>query len=83
MARYFFHLRDGDTLFTDDDEGEELRDLDAVRSYAIESARELLSQAVLNGRAASLHQQIEVADETGRTVLTMPVGHAMGTETQT
>ena len=27
MARYFFHLRDGDTLLPDDDEGEELRDL--------------------------------------------------------
>jgi uncharacterized protein DUF6894 len=32
MARYFFHLREGDTLFTDDDEGEELPDLDAVHT---------------------------------------------------
>ena len=82
MARYFFHLRDGDTLLLDDDEGEELRDLEAVRSYAVESARQLLSQAVLSGTAASLNQQIEVANERGQTVLTMPVGHAAGTETQ-
>ena len=55
MARYFFHLRDGERLLSDDD-GEELRDLGAVRSYAIDSARQLLSQAALSGTAASLHQ---------------------------
>ena len=82
MARYFFHLRDGDRLLLDD-EGEELPDLVAARSYAIESARQLLSQAVLSATAFSLHQQIEVVDEAGRTVLTMPVGRATGTETQT
>ena len=82
MARYFFHLRDGERLLADE-EGEELRDLGAVRSYAICSARQLLSQAVLSGTAAGLHQQIEVLDERGQTVLTIPVGHATGTETQT
>jgi hypothetical protein len=83
MARYFFHLRDGDTLLPDDTEGEELPDLEAVRVYAIESARDLLSEAALGGKAASLHQQIEVVDASGRTVLTMPVGNATGTESQT
>ena len=82
MPRYFFHLRDGDALLADN-EGEELRDLEAVRGYAVESARELLSLAVLSGSAGSLNQQIEVLDEGGRTVLTMAVGHATGTETQT
>jgi hypothetical protein len=82
MARYFFHLRDGDTLLVDD-EGEELRGQRAVRSYAIDSARQLLSEAALSGTAATLHQQIEVVDERGRTILTIPVGHATGTETQT
>ena len=82
MARYFFYLRDGDRLLPDDDEGEELRDMEAVRSYAIQSARELLSQAALNGKAASLRQQIEVLDERGQTLLTIPVGHATDTETQ-
>ena len=82
MARYFFHLRDGDTLIRDDGEGEELQSLDAVRLYAVESARELLSQAALSGKAGSLHQQIEVSDASGRTVLTMPVGFATGTESQ-
>ena len=81
MARYFFHLRDGDTLLPDD-EGLELRDLEAVRSYAFESARQLLSQAVLSGKAGSVRQQIQVLDEGGRTVLTTPIGHATGTDTQ-
>ena len=51
MARYFFHLRDGAILQRDDEEGEELRDLEAVRHYAIESAREILSEAALSGTA--------------------------------
>lgn len=83
MARYFFHLRDGDTLLQDDEEGEELPSLDAVRLYAVESARELLNEAALGGKAGSLHQQIEVVDMLGHTVLTMPVGIATGTESQT
>jgi uncharacterized protein DUF6894 len=82
MACYFFHLRDGDSLLADD-EGEELRDLEPVRSYAIDSARQLLSEAARSGKAGSLHQQIEVLDERGVTVLTIPVGHATDTETQT
>ena len=81
MARYFFHLRNGDTLLADD-EGEELRDLEAARSYAIESARQLLSQAALSGNAGSVRQLIQVLDDGGRTVLTTPIGHATGTDTQ-
>jgi hypothetical protein len=82
MARYFFHLRNGKTLLAGDDEGEELQDLEAVRHYAIQSAREILSEAALSGSAGSLNQHLEVLDERGQTVLTMPVGHAEVTETQ-
>jgi Domain of unknown function (DUF6894) len=65
MALYFLRLRDGDTLLPDDGEGEEFASLDEVRSDAIESARQILSAAVLNGTAASLNQQIEVVDVRG------------------
>ena len=82
MTRYFFHVRDGDRLLLDD-EGEELPDLVAARSYAIESARQLLSQAVLNGTAGSVRQLIQVLDEGGQTVLAIPVGLATVTESQT
>ena len=82
MARYSLRLKDGDALLPDDGEWQEFATLDAVRNEAIESARQLLSAAVLNGMAASLNQQIEVVDEHGKTVLTVPVGRAVGTETQ-
>ena len=83
MARYRFRVRDGGTLLEDDGEAEELPNLKAVRLQAIESARQILSSAALSGTAGNLHQQIEVMDASGRTVLTMPVGNAVGTESQT
>jgi hypothetical protein len=82
MTLYFLRLRDGDTLLPDDGEGEEFASLDEVRTDAIESARQILSAAVLSGTAASLNQQIEAVDERGKTILTVPVGRAVGTETQ-
>ena len=82
MALFFFGLCDSGTLLQDDSEGEELRDIKMARRYAVESARQLLSEAALAGKAASLRQQIEVQDETGRTVLTIAVGHAADTDTQ-
>ncbi len=83
MPRYFLHLRDGDTLLPDDGNGQEFANTEAVRFEAIESARQLLSEAARSGKAGSLNQQIEVLDEHGQTVVTIPVGHAAGTETQT
>jgi hypothetical protein len=82
MAHFFLRVRDGDALVPDDGEGQEFATPDAVRAEAIESARHLLSAAVLNGTAATLNLQIEVADERGKTVLIVPVGRAVGTETQ-
>lgn len=68
MARYFFHLRDGDTLLPDD-EGIELRDLEDARSYAIESARQLLSEAALSGTAGSGCVSEKVSHGSGGVVL--------------
>jgi hypothetical protein len=82
MARYFFRVRDGDILLADDGEGQEFPNLEAARLEAIEGARDILSEAVLSGTAGSLRQQIEVTDESGRTVLIVPIGHATDTESQ-
>ena len=82
MARYFLRLRDGDTLLADDGEGQEFKSMAAVRREAIDSARVILSEAARSGKAGSLNQRIEVLDEAGATVLTVPVGHAVGTKTQ-
>ena len=83
MPHYFFHVRDGGTLLPDDGESAEFESIEQVRSEAIQSAREILSNAALSGKAGSLNQQIEVMDEAGTMVLTMPIGRAIGTESQT
>ena len=83
MPRYFFRIRDGYELLTDDGEGEEHANLDEAREAAMEGARDILSEAALSGKAASLQTRIEVTDESGKTVLTIPVGRATGTEAQT
>lgn len=75
MPRYFFHIRQGDELFTDD-EGEELADLNAVRNEAVESARELMADDVAQGRPSEL-RVFEVTDEHGNTVLTLPFEDAI------
>lgn len=81
MARFYFHVRDEGRLL-EDTEGEELENLAAVRIQAAESAREILSEAALSGEALNLNRQIEVTDEQGKTVLTVHVGHVVGTDTQ-
>jgi len=43
VPRYYFHIRDGDTLVFDDD-GCELADLEAIRNEALQSARDLHQQ---------------------------------------
>jgi hypothetical protein len=82
VARYFLLLRDGNELLPDDGDGQEFATLDAMRKEVTESARQILGAAVLKGTAASLNLQIEVVDGGGKTVLIVPVGRAVGTETQ-
>jgi hypothetical protein len=82
MPRYWFNVRDGNDLLRDDEEGCELPNLDAVKKDAILAARQILCAAALSGVAASLRVQIEVVDEAGKIVLIMPVGHAIGSDSQ-
>ena len=82
VARYFFCIKASDTPLADDEEGQEFATLEAVRHEAIETARQILSDAARSGKAASLNLVVEVLDETGEMVLTVPVGHAIGTEAQ-
>ena len=82
MARYFVCIKASGTLLADDEEGQEFATPEAVRHEAIETARQILSDAARNGKAASLDLVVEVLNETGEIVLTVPVGHAIGTEAQ-
>ena len=77
MPRYYFHAHDGDGRDRDH-VGTELANIHEARSEAVNVARELchlwddLPPGTLNNMA------IEVADETGQTLVTVPLTAAMG-----
>jgi hypothetical protein len=60
LPQYYFRVRDGGSLLPDDGASQEFATMEEVREEAVESARQLLSNAVLTGKAGSLDQQIEV-----------------------
>jgi hypothetical protein len=77
MARYYFHIHDGNDLDRDD-AGTDLVDFHDVRTEAMSLARDLcylwndLPPGALDNMA------IEVADEAGQTVLVLPFPVAIG-----
>lgn len=75
MPRYHFHVRSGSRRIQDP-EGSELTDLTAAREEAILNAREGMSFAIRNGRDISKRTLIEVSDETGAILLTVPYTEA-------
>jgi hypothetical protein len=66
MPRFFFNIRDGYDL-DEDDEGIELPDLDAARAEALATVEELRDQLSDAGNI-----ELEIADESGRRLLTVP-----------
>ena len=76
MPRYFFHIHDKDGI-DQDDAGVDLVNFHDARSEALSLARDLcylwndLPPGTLNNMA------IEVADDTGQTVLVLPFPAAM------
>ena len=76
MPRYFFHVCEGEKRIVTDRDGLALATMVEVRREAIESARAAHDVATMGGTAGNLPYQIEVTDAAGKTVLTMPVGHA-------
>jgi hypothetical protein len=68
MPRYFFHVIND--LVATDEEGMVLPDLDAAREQAMDSARELVCEAVHKGHL-NLDHRIEVEDEEGNTLLSI------------
>jgi hypothetical protein len=75
MPRYYFHIRKGDVL-ADDAEGIEVSETDSLEEEAIEAARDLLAEGDLQGLDRR-EWVFEVADERGRTVLTLPFADAV------
>jgi hypothetical protein len=69
MARYFFHIRDGDR-FIKDFEGQEFLSLDAAREDAVVSARQMMAEKVRQGEVID-GQVIEIWSEAGDCVDTV------------
>ena len=69
MPRFFFHLRDGESI--DDPDGMFLPDTRMARIEAIRSARDIMAEDVRRGRL-SLSFSIEVTDENGEPILAVP-----------
>ena len=74
LRKYFFHFRDGNTVALDP-EGTNLPNLEPARAEALADARLIASQRVLAGEQIS--GQFEVADETGATLLVVPLRMAI------
>lgn len=66
MARYYFHLRDGQDLLIDP-EGREIIDGAQIPLLVLKDARSMMSQDILAGRLR-LDQSIDVLDEAGELV---------------
>jgi len=72
MPMYYFHIRDGSTFEIHPD-GTELPDISAAHAEALNVAHELLREVADLGQKAAL----EIADEHGQTILTMPLSDAL------
>ena len=77
MPRFFFHIYD-DTIALDDD-GMDLPDVETARQQALLGARSLICEEVAKGHL-NLSYRIEVEDENGRPVLTLPFASAVRIE---
>ena len=75
MQRYFMHLYNSHG-FLPDHEGVLAPGQDVARALAIAYIRSILSEELLIGRL-DLRARLEVVDESGATVLTVPFSHAV------
>lgn len=78
MPRYFFHVYDD--LDLRDQDGIDLADAAAACAAALAGAREMMCAQLMKGRL-SLYHRIEVEDEGGTAILTLPFGEAVRIET--
>ena len=77
LPRYFFHIVDGRTVR--DEEGQDFPGLEEARAEAIGGARSIKREAHWEGRLP-LNERIEVADENGTVLFTVPFREAITIE---
>ena len=75
MARYYLHIVNGGG-YSEDPEGQELTDLEAARTAAIEGVRSMLSEEARQGQL-DLAGRIEIADADGNILLSVPFSEAV------
>jgi hypothetical protein len=76
MRSFFLHIRDGDRLIRDPD-GSLLRDLEAARREAIESARELMAAGIVNEGRIGIERSILICDASDNALLVLPFREAI------
>jgi hypothetical protein len=74
VPRYFFHIYD--ELVLHDDEGMEMADAPAAHAAAMAGARAMMCDQLMKGRL-DLSHRIEVEDDRGDAVFTLPFGDAV------
>ncbi len=79
MPRYFFEIVNCDGI-TQDDEGQELPDVAAVRRHAVAAVRSIISDEIRRGRI-DLRGRIRVTRESGETALILPYAEAVEVRT--
>jgi hypothetical protein len=76
MALYYLNLINGNGL-TPDREGEDFPDLDAARERARQSVRSILSDEIRSAGLIDLQGRIDIADQQGSVVTTLPFRDAI------
>ena len=74
MSRYFFHVY-SDTVALDQD-GQDLASVAIAREAAVRAAREFAAEEITKRGEVYLRHRIEVEDEQGRPVFTLPFSAA-------
>jgi hypothetical protein len=75
MPHYFFDIHND--IEATDPEGAELPDLDAARLRAIQGARALIAEHIIQTGRIVMGHSIEVRDENGETLLTIPFSEVL------
>jgi hypothetical protein len=80
MPRYFLSLRyrDNGNGFAVDEEGDDLPDPGALRKHVLDTARDLMRFARVDGIRNWRDCAFEVTDESGKIVMTLPFTEAAG-----
>jgi hypothetical protein len=78
MPRFYFHLYND--LVAMDEEGLELPDLAAARETAKANIRDIMAELVKEDGRVTLQHRVEIADETGAIVATVPFRDAVAVE---